>query len=548
MLRAFFAVVAGLSTLLAVPVRASAQESLATRIDAQISAKAGGPLAARTTDAEFVRRVYLDFAGRIPSTAEASKFVTDAAADKRAKLVATLSESPEYSWRMGQAFHVMLMERLGDDAGWESYLRASFAANKPWDQLAREILNPDAENEATRPAGHFLAKRLENYGQNAIDFPGLTRDVGRLFLGVDLQCAQCHNHPLIDDYKQYDFQGLFVVYSNITRRGDTKFPAVSEKALVKKIEFQSVFTSEKGATGPRMPFGMEFEFVAFKPGEEFSVPPDKKTNFPGKLKFSPLQVIAENLVKPDNRYFARNAVNRLWFVLMGRGLYHPLDLDHSQNLASHPELLDMLAQEFVSHQFDVKWFLRELAATETYQRSSLLPEGASDPDPAKFTVAIERPLAAEQMLRSLLEATGERARLEPPAPGEKPPAVTIEPPLPKYEDLAKKTTVAFSSAPRDPEIEFAPTLKGALYVMNSEPFLTLLKKRAGNLIDRCLALQAEPDKLADELYQSTLTRLPGEAEKAEVKEYLTKHEADREKAIMHLVWALLASTEFCTNH
>jgi hypothetical protein len=541
------AAVAGFLVLLATSGDAAAQESLAARIDAQISAKAGGPLAARATDAEFVRRAYLDFSGRIPSATEAREFVADASADKRSKLVARLLDSPEYAHRMSQAFHVMFMERLGDEATWEAWLRASFAANKPWDQMAREILNPDTESEAARPAGHFLAKRLENYGQNAIDFPGLTRDVGRLFLGVDLQCAQCHNHPLIDDYKQHDFQGLFVVYSNLTRRNDVKFPAVSEKALIKKLEFQSVFTSEKGATGPKMPFGMEFELVTFKPGEEFSVPPDKKTNNPGKLKFSPLQVIAENLVKSDNRYFARNAVNRLWFLTMGRGLYHPLDLDHSKNLASHPELLDLLAQEFVSHQFNIKWFLQELAASETYQRSSVLPEGVTDPDPARFTVAIERPLSAEQMLRSVMEAIGERSRLEPATPGDKPVAVTIEPPLPKYEDLAKKVTVAFASAPRDPEIEFAPALKGALFLMNSEPFLTLLKKRSGNLIDRCAAM-TDSDKVADELYQSVLGRQPLESERTEVAAYLVSHAADREKAISHLAWALLASTEFCTNH
>ncbi len=376
------------------------EEGLPAKIDALIAAKAEGPVAARSSDEEFVRRVYLDFAGRIPSTAEARAFLADGAADKRAKLVAQLVDSPEYATRMAQLFHVMWMERLGDDAGWDAWLRASFAANKPWDQMAREILNPDADSEANRSAGHFLSKRLENYGQNAIDFPGLTRDVGRLFLGVDLQCAQCHNHPLIDDYLQVDFQGLFVVYSNLGRRTDTKFPAVSEKPLAKKIEFQSVFSSEKGMTGPRVPFSQELEFTVFKPGEEFAVPPDRKANFPGKLKFSPLKAISENVARPDNRFFTRNAANRLWFVLMGRGLVHPLDLDHSDNPASHPELLDLLASEFAAHQFDVKWFLKQLAATETYQRSSLLPEQVSDPDPAKFIVAIERPLSAEQMLRS----------------------------------------------------------------------------------------------------------------------------------------------------
>lgn len=544
-----------LLVICAIPFIASrsalADDSLAVRIDRLMDTADAGPKAARTSDAEFVRRIHLDLAGRIPHPAETRAFLADPAPDKRTKLVAALLESPEHAVRMAQVFHVMFMERLGEDAGWDAYLRASFAANKPWDQLAREILNPNADDEAARSAGFFLSKRLENYGQNAIDFPGLTRDVGRLFLGVDLQCAQCHDHPQVDDYKQYDFQGLFVVYSNLTRRADTKFPAVAEKPLTKKIEFQSVFTMEKGATGPRLPFGMEFELASFKPGEEFAVPPDRKTNFPGKPKFSGLDVISQNVTRPENPYFTKNAVNRLWFVLMGRGLVHPLDLSHGKNPASHPELLDLLAKEFAAHQFNIRWLLSELAATETYQRSSLLPEGVSDPDPAKLIAAIERPLSAEQFLRSALVATGDLERVEPPAARGSPAAATpanVDPPLPKYDDLVKKFTAAFGNAPRDPEVEFAPTLKGALFLMNNDPLLSLMKRRPGNILDRCIPLATEPARAAEELYVSILSRPPDNAEKADVAAFLAKHPGDPEKALAQLAWSLLASTEFATNH
>ena len=191
---------------------------------------------------------------------------------------------------------------------------------------------------------------------------------------------------------------------------------------------------------------------------------------------------------------------------------------------------------------------KQIAESETYQRSSALPEGVTDADPARFTVAIERPLSAEQILRSVLEATGERARLEPATPGEKPPEAKVEPALPAYADLQKKFTVAFANAPRDPEVDFAPALKGALFLMNNDTFLSLLSRRPGNLVDRCVALKDDPAKLAEELYLSALTRRPDETETADVAAYLAKHQADLEKSIERLAWALLTSTENYANH
>src|SRR5690606_38409051 len=140
-----------------------------------------------------------------------------------------------------------------------------------------------------------------------------------------------------DDYKQVDFQGLFVGYTNTFIRTHTKVPAGGEKPLALKLEFTSVFTLVKCVTGPRLPFGTEFEPVAFKPGEEFEVPPDKKTKFPGIPKFSQLEILSEQMPRAENSLFARNIVNRLWFLMMGRGLVHPLDLHHSENPPSHPE-------------------------------------------------------------------------------------------------------------------------------------------------------------------------------------------------------------------
>ena len=527
------------------PDTGAGQDTLAARIDRIIEQAAGPLISPVADDAEFVRRIYLDFAGRIPSVEEARAYFADLGPDKRIRLIDRLLASPDYARWMRETWNVQLMERAGEHEEWTRYLEQSFAANKPWDLLVRELMNPDPANEQTRGAGFFLSKRLENYGQQPVDLPGLTRDVGRLFLGVDLQCAQCHDHLFIDDYKQVDFQGLHAFLSHTTLRSDLKFPAVSEKVVDKKADFMSVFLKEPRSTGPRIPFGAEFEVLSFPKGEEFAVAPDRKSNTPGKPKFSPLTILSEQLPTASNPQFVRNAVNRLWNQMMGRGLVHPLDLHHHGNPASHPELLELLATEFSAHQFDIKWLLRELAQTRTYQRSSQLPLGIDRaPAPEKYVVAIEKPLSAEQYFWSVLQATGEMPRLQPVSQ----PDGTLKS-TPQFDDLRKRFLTAFANPPRDPEIAFAPSVKAALFLSNDVRVLDLLKSNDGNLISR-LEKESDAARLASELFMAVLSREPSEEEVAEI----TRHFADRPSsdqrstAIGQAVWALLTTTEFCLNH
>lgn len=522
---------------------ADADEPLHSRIDQQIEAAAGTNVAPVADDAEFLRRVYLDFAGRIPSVDETRAFLSDAAGDKRTTLIDKLLVSPEYPRRMREAFHVQLMERAGEHEEWTRFLEQSFAANKPWDQLVREMLNPNADDETTRGAAFFFTKRLENYGQQPVDLPGLTRDVGRLFLGVDLQCAQCHDHLFIDDYKQVDFQGLHTFVSHTTIRQDVKFPAVGEKLIDKKTEFMSVFVKEPKSTGPRLPFGTEVDVPAFAKGEEFVLPPDRKKNFPGRPKFSPLAILAEQLPTASNAQFARNIVNRLWWQMLGRGLVHPLDLHHAKNPPSHPELLDLLTAEFVAHKFDIKWLLRELALTRTYQRGSSLPSGLErEPSPEKYIVAIEKPLSTEQMLWSVLQATGELPRFQPAVDTEGKPK-----PNAPLDDLRKRFTAALANPPREPEGDFAPSVKAALFLSNDAQVLGLLKPRDGNLAEQ-LVKETDPAQLAERAYLAVLARPPSPEEVSDVAKFVVERGDDRAKAVGQLIWALVASTEFCVNH
>ena len=510
---------------------------LALRIDDLIATKFEGQSPAPTAeDAEFLRRICLDLAGRIPTADETRGFLDDSAPDKRTQMIDQLLAAPTYAQRMQELFHVVLMERRGDNDKWTHYLRTAFEQNKHWDQIVRELLYPDAEDESRRGAGFFYTKRIEANGQNPVDYPGLTRDVGRLFLGTDLQCAQCHNHLFIDDYKQHDFQGLYSVYLNLSVKSGLDFPAVTEKAMDKKLEFVSVFDPTPYQTGPRIPFAKELE-----------VPEQAKDGPP----VSVLALLANDLPTPDNMLFSKNIANRLWFVMMGRGLVHPLDLQHSGNPPSHPELLDLLASEFAAHQYDIKWMLRELALTQTYQRSSRYPVAvaAENGEPAtvnldqipphSYLLFNEKRLLAEQLLYSTLQATGNLERLLQPAAEGKP--------NPELVDLTTKYIAAFANEPREPEDQINPTVKGALFTLNDETSLHLLSRQPGNLIDRLMTM-TDDQILAEELYLSMFTRKPTDHERTELVAWLAEHGDDREKAIGMWAWSMLTSVEFVINH
>ncbi|MEX2026857.1 MAG: DUF1549 domain-containing protein, partial [Pirellulaceae bacterium] len=346
---------------------------LHARIDEQIAQGHAGPLSPIASDADFIRRIYLDLTGMIPRAAEVRAFLADASPDKRAKLIDQLLTAPEYPRHMATVFDVMWMERRRDqhvkDPEWQKYLLDSFAANKPYDQLAREVLSSDGTDPATRPAAKFVLDRETEPNL-------LARDVGRIFFGKDLQCAQCHDHPLIDDYYQADYHGLLAFFSrtaNFVGKDDKKknLPAVLMDAADGEVNFQSVFDpAAKGNTLPKVPGGKQVEEPRFKPAEAYVVAPAKEVRHVPKYSRR-AQLAAQ--IGPQNRPFNRNIANRLWAQMMGRGLVEPVDLHHSANPPTHPQLLEMLADEFVAMKYDVRAFLRELALSQTYQRSIDLP-------------------------------------------------------------------------------------------------------------------------------------------------------------------------------
>ena len=519
--------------------------SLHDRIDALVDREAAGTAWPLADDAEFFRRVNLDLAGCIPTADETRQFLSDTNPDKRAAVIDRLLASPRYVEQMTDQFQIMLMEQRGTHPDWERFLKGAFEQNRPWNEIARDILKPVKDDESRRGAAYFHTRRLEKVGENPTDYPGLTRDVGRLFLGIDLQCAECHDHLFIDDYKQREFQGLFAVYSNLSI-GKEGFPAIDEKVLKEPLRFVSVFESEPKLTGPRVPFGTEFPIPEAPP----TAASDKAKEQAAATGPSPMAQLADAIVANDQRLFQQNIANRVWFLLMGRGLVEPLDQFHSANPASNPELLELLSQEFAAHGFDLKWLIREIVLSKTWQRSSLGPVGvegqvtgdgdASDGDSkgkGLWQQARQRNLSAHQMFLSTLQATGNMERLRGPSP---------DAPAEAYTKLRVKFVATMATEPKEPMLGYVPSVKEAAFLSNDGDLLDLLKPHPGNLMEK---LVAAPDaEIPDAIYLHLFVRLPDDEEREFISTTLKQANADRQAILRDLVWAMLSSTEFRLNH
>ncbi len=520
-----------------------AEPPLRERIDRQIAAglsnydAVAAPIA---NDSEFLRRVSLDLTGRIPSISDARSFLADPATDKRAKLVDALLASPEYARRMQDVFDVLLMDRRRDAkvprAEWEAFLRTSFAANKPYDELVRDILSSDGADPKTRPAAKFFLDR-------DLEPTTVTRDISRLFLGRNLQCAQCHDHPLVDDYKQDHYYGIQAFFNRaflFPNAQDAK-AVIAEKAEG-EVNFISVFDPKKvqKTTSPAVPGWKPIGDPKLEKGKEYKVAPKKDVK--PVPAYSRLAQLATAITADENLAFRRTAANRFWTLMMGRGLVQPLDFDHSANPASHPALFEMLAAEFEKRNYDVKWLLREIALSKTYQRSSEGSPKLADVAEDRYAVAILKPLSPEQLGYATLQATGladvYRTELSK-----------------KYSEEALHAKLASNLGPfrsmygtrsGEPEEGFASTLDQTLFVKHGGHIRNLIAPRTGSLVERAAKL-AEPSRVAEELYLTVYTRLPSDEERRDVEDAL-RGSTNRTAVLSDLVWAMLASAEFRFNH
>ena len=514
--------------------------------------------AALSTDTEFLRRIYLDLTGRIPTTRETLQFMQQDDTNKRVQLIDHLVKQPEHARHLQHFFDVMLMERLPKKhvtpEQWQTYLYDSCRDNVSWEQMTWDILSADGAQPATRSAARFLLDR-------EVKPELVTRAIGRVFLGRDLQCAQCHDHPVIDDYPQRHYYGLVSFFSRayLFKDPKSKQTSIGEKAEG-TTKFTSVFTNEEATTFPRV-LDLPMFTDPMPDKEPYLTKPDK--NARGVPKYSRLEHLPGAITHIDNQAFRLNIANRLWHFMMGRGFVEPLDMFHADNPPSHPELLQLIADDLHDHRYDVRYLLRQLARTEVYQRSSILKTEDESVE-LRYTAAHIKPLTAEQLAWSTMLATGlvnttRQATIQAflaSKPGDDKATATapmdweslqlhLETELNKaLQSQVTQFTTAFSRT--DGPGEFNATANQALFLANSPLISTWLRPRGDNLVAR-LVDQPDSAKLAAELYLSVLSRLPDATETARIAKFVDAF-PERTTTIQELVRALLCSAEFRFNH
>ncbi|MEO8497124.1 MAG: DUF1549 domain-containing protein, partial [Planctomycetota bacterium] len=369
--------------------RAEIHEAVDHYIDLQLKNAAVTP-APQADDANLLRRTMLDLVGRIPTAAEAKAFVDSSEPGKRVAMIDRFIASPAFARHHANELNAMLMPDTGGDL--LKYLRPAAAENRPWDQVFRDLLSADAESGADQ----FLKSRIR-------DLDRLANDASVIFFGVNVSCAQCHDHPLVPEWTQSHFFGMKSFFSRTFENGD--FLGEREYGLV---NYQTTAGEEKVAplmflTGkvleePESPEPSDQE----KKEEKERLEELKKNKQPPPTPaFSRRSQLASVALETDeNIYFSRSIVNRIWYRLFGRGLVAPVDQMHPENPASHPELLDWLARDLVQHNYDLRRLIRGLVLSTAYSRASRW-DGENVPPPELFAVAAVRPLTPAQYATSL---------------------------------------------------------------------------------------------------------------------------------------------------
>lgn len=537
--------------------KVSAKPPLHQQIDSLIAA--GNPqfeqqAAPIADDATFLRRVTLDLTGTIPTANEVRTFVADSAPDKRSQLIDQLLASPEHARRLQYLFDTMLMERRPSkyvkSAEWEDYLRQAFLENRPWDELVHEMLSVDGTDKATRPAARFLLDR-------ELKSEVVTRDLGRIFLGRDLECAQCHDHPNVNDYLQRHYHGLnaFLSRSYLFKDPKTKQASIGEKAEG-QVSFTSVFTNEEGKTAPRILDLPEIPDPADMK-DAYKVKPAK--NVRSVPVYSRRLQLAEALTGSENQAFQKNIVNRVWAVMLGQGLVEPLDMWHSDNPPTHPQIVKLLTEELQNHDYNLRYLFRELALTKTYQRQSHVSPDARLPEKNLYGMGLLKPLTPEQLAWSMMQATGvttatlEGLQAKQRKVDEKKKTKLAEDPLWQEEALHDALKGNVTTFVRTFGIVGAQTTRfdasadQALFLLNGTTIQAWLSPSGNRLTARLKRLK-QPSAIAEELYLAVFSRFPTETEIKQVSEFLKSNPKYSDQDLQQLVWAALSSDEFRFNH
>lgn len=497
--------------------------------------------AVTSSDAEFLRRVSLDIIGVIPTHDETVAFLNDPSPDKRRQLVDRLLDDPQYARHMAEQWDVLLFTRNppGSEAekreGIQNWLRQQFAENAPYDKLVRDLLKADGNSAEHGPPMYFV-----QYRQRPED---MTEAITQTFLGVQLQCARCHNHPF-EPWTQQDFYGMAAFLARLQIVSAGKADNQSKYMVAEKSTGDILFTGPVTEDKPGKkgdPVKPKF-LLAESSFDEPPLPEDFKevakfeeNKPPPAPVFSRKDQLAEWITRPDNPYFARATANRVWSMFLGRGLVHPVDNLSGANKPSHPELLDAIARELVEHQFDLKWLIRELCNSQTYQLSSAGPE--TDSMPRWFQRARVRPLSAEELIDSWRVATAFESSIK----------LDSKKKEGRFSPIDGGYMIRFFGMPNTGTGDFQGGLAEHLF-LNNGPVNQLIVTNPGSLHDSIVKSAAPWPERLDRLYHSLLNRPPTDAERAKFTEFFTEDEKSNSDRLRDLIWALMTCSEFRFNH
>jgi hypothetical protein len=479
-----------------------------------------------SSDEVFVRRAYLDLLGHIPSGEIARAFVEDPAADKRAKLIDSLLEREEFAdfWALKWADLMKIDERHLDKKGvqvFHAWIRQSIKEDKPFDQFARELIAARGQTFENAPANWWRANR---------DPVTRAENTARVFLGVQLNCAQCHNHPF-ERWTQDDYYSWTALFTRLDYKvGDDKRTDKNDKqefrgdqtVLIKPVG--SIINPRTGEAAPPKFLG--------GPAPEVTKERDELIALADWLSHSPM--------------FARMQANRVWFHLFGRGLVDPVDDFRSSNPPTHPEVLEQLAEEFSKSGYRLRHLIRTIMNSRVYQLSAV-PNDTNADDEVFHSRAIIRRLTAEQIADSLAQVTGAPLVIDGMPAGTRLAQVPEgrKHYRPIKNDLDRFNTT-FGKPPRLIASECERSNELAMpqaFQLMSGPVMQDLLTRNGNRIDQLLSSGKHELEIVDELFWEAVTREPSTRELDRFAFRLMNTSA-RRKATEDLFWALLNSKEF----
>ncbi len=518
-------------------------------------------IAPTTTDVEFVRRVYFDLIGKPPTPDQFNAFVRDRAHDKRARLIDSLLNNKEWArnsaryWRDVVKFHSTNENpnRVGFDA-MEDWLAEQFQANKPWDEIAARLITATGRNDEDGAVAFPLA-----YEAQPVEMAG---EVSRIFMGVQIQCAQCHDHKT-DKWKQKQFHEFAAFFAGARQRQIVQ-AAPGQLPVFGVVAQPRARYAMPDKDNPTKQIPVAPRFFLSSSGSEHAEPA-----LPMNLGTEQRrELVASYVTGQDNPWFARAFINRVWYVLMGEAFYDPIDDIGPERTARAPEIIETLATQWQRGGYDIRWLYRTLMNTQAYQRRARSTATAAGKTP--FASACPSRMRADQVFEALAQALGlplnadgnlvfqgpnnkSQAQAKNKPAGKKA-AEAAGLPVPK----GKGAAMARQGGPRlaferlfgiDPSMandDVLGTIPQALFLMNSPMVNGRTAARPGTILGEILASAPNEHAALNALYLRVLSRHPTPKEVEICGRYLAGV-GDRREAFEDIYWSLINSTEFVTR-